>query len=410
MARQHPVARHTGMRKSLFVILQYSLIKVTPGAFNLALIPFLTVTLGAASYGVYSLWLGYAMLVGNVIAGVVAQPMYRYLPARPDEKDKYDIFSLGAAGIAAVICMGVLLNFDASVLLAVGFSVFALGTVLATTMTVGFIIEEKIARLALFEALRIFVIIAVLAFPLLSDNSLGLEFVVFALALSNLVPIVLFGGRPRIVMPEKAWFRRSLSFGSKSAIWMLLAGLPIVGAKTILIEDMTAEAFGAYAALADLTYRAFAMFNAVLMMWAFPKLSRHFDHGEVAEAKRVLTHTFALYAAGGGVVALGLLGAIWLDLLRIDALPGAALAVLVVTAGSFLWHAMSISHKVLEMRLMTIRMVWLMIVGVAVFYAFGYGFLNVPGVDVFYTVNLVMIGVALSYIGICLSVGLRARA
>ncbi|TQM94875.1 hypothetical protein [Roseinatronobacter monicus] len=396
------------MRTSLLVIAQYSLIKVTPGVFNLALIPFLMTTLGVASYGVYSLWLGYAMLVGNVVGGVVAQPMYRHLPSRPDEKDKYHIFSLGAAGLAAVICLILLLNFGAPVRLAVGFSIFALGTVLAATVTVGFIIEKKVMRFAVFEALRIFIIVAVLAYPMLSNAALGLETIIFALALSNLVPLLVLAGRPRLVIPDRAWFRRSLSFGSKSAIWMLLAGLPIVGAKTILIDDMSPEAFGSYAGLADLTYRAFAMFNAVLMMWAFPKLSRHFDRDEIPAAQAVLWQTFTLYAAGGSVIGLGLLGAIWLDLLRIDTLPGAALAVMVVAAASFLWHAMSISHKVLEMRLMTVRMVWFMILGVAVFYALGFGALNLPGVDVFYAVNLTLIGIALSYIATCLRYGLKS--
>ncbi|TVQ04523.1 MAG: hypothetical protein EA338_01375, partial [Roseinatronobacter sp.] len=275
-------------------------------------------------------------------------------------------------------------------------------------VTVGFIIEKKVMRFSAFEALRIFIIVAVLAYPMLSNAALGLENVVFALALSNLVPLLVLAGRPRIVIPDKAWFQRSLSFGSKSAIWMLLAGLPIVGAKTILIDDMSPEAFGSYAGLADLTYRAFAMFNAVLMMWAFPKLSRHFDRDEIPAAQAVLWQTFALYAAGGAVIGLGLLGAIWLDLLRIDTLPGAALAVMVVTAASFLWHAMSISHKVLEMRLMTMRMVWFMILGVAVFYALGFGALNLPGVDVFYAVNLTLIGIALSYIATCLRYGLKS--
>lgn len=402
---QNPLKSET-IRQSVAVIFQYGLIKVLPGVFTLVLFPILVIVLGSEAYGIFSLWLGYAMLIGNVVAGVVTQPMYRYLPTSPDEKTNYHIFSIAAACIAYVICFVILLQLNAPPLMSAGLSAYALGTVLATKITISLIIESRILRLSMFELMRIFSIISVLGASYILRTEFSVSIVVLAFVISQFIPILILGERSKLVIPDRVWLFRRLSFGLKSAVWMLLAGLPIVGAKTILIAQMSGEAFGSYALITDLTYRAFAMLNAVLMMWAFPKLSRHFDCGEVVETKMLLGRTFFLYVLAGATFMSGLLGGYWLELLDVEALPNGGLAIVFVTISSFLWHSMSIAHKVLEMRQMTIHMVWLMAIGVAIFFAFGYGFVSFPGVGSFYTVNLAMIGVALLYSGICLRVGL----
>lgn len=63
----------------LMKIIQFGLLKVAPGLFNIGLIPFLVTKFGPEAYGDYSLWLSYAMLVATVVGAVLTQPMYRYL-------------------------------------------------------------------------------------------------------------------------------------------------------------------------------------------------------------------------------------------------------------------------------------------------------------------------------------------
>ncbi|WP_131725682.1 hypothetical protein [Rhodobacter capsulatus] len=388
---------------ALLKIVRFGMIRVVPGLFNFALIPWLLVTLGPAAYGVYSTWLGYAALVANTVAAIVTQPMFRYLPHRPEERELFTGFALVAALAAAALSGGIFLHLGVSTSFALGFAAFSFGTVLGSSVGVDFVLSQRVMRLASFEALRILSILVVLALPLLRGLPLRTEDVVLGLAVSNLLPILLLAGRPRLALPSRAWLLRTLSYGAKSAAWLLMAGLPMVSAKTILMQAMPEHAFGAYTAVADLTYRGFALANAALMMWAFPLLSAQFDAGEVAETRRTLRFTLLVYSGLGAAAVAVLLGGI--DLFRIDAaaLPGGMIGVALITLASFGWHGMSIAHKPFEMTQRTMQMAALMALGVAGFYTSSFGLIRLAGFEAFYVVILSLIAVALVYGGIGLS-------
>ena len=388
---------------ALLKIVRFGMIRVAPGLFNFALIPWLLVNLGPAAYGAYSTWLGYAALVANTVAAIVTQPMFRYLPHRPEERDLFTGFTLVTALVAAVVSAGIFLWLGVSFAFAFGFAAFSLGTVIGSAIGVDFVLSQRVMRLASFEALRILSLLCVLALPLIRGLPLHTEDVVLGLALSNLLPILLLAGRRRFALPSREWLLRSLTYGAKSATWLVMAGLPMVSAKTILMQTMPEHAFGVYAAVADLTYRGFALVNAALMMWAFPLLSAQFDAGAVAEARRTLRFTLLVYAGlGGAALALLLSG---VNLFQIDtaALPGGAIGVVLITLASFGWHSMSIAHKPFELSHRTTQMALLMALCVGLFYVSTYGLIGWAGLEAFYVVVLSLIVIALAYGGIGLS-------
>lgn len=383
---------------SLLRIVRFGLIKVAPGLFNIALIPYLVVALGTASYGVYSTWLSYAMLVANTVAAIVSQPMYRYLSSRPEERVHFAGFAVGASGLAGLVSFGAAMLVGAPWLEALGFAALSMGTVLGTALSIDFVVAGQIMRLAAYETLRILAIFLAIAIPVLAGRQLTVGNVVLAMALSNVLPLVVLAGRHRFSRPDAAWLRRVVPYGLKSATWLVLAGLPVVSAKSILMQAMPEHAFGTYAAIADLTYRGFAIANAALMMWAFPLLSRQFDEGRIAEVRHTLRFALLLYSAGGVAVLAGVVLAVeGLSLFEVSALPGGLLAAIAITLSSFCWHGMSISHKPYELTLRTTQMAGLMAVGVAAFYALTFSLTRLAGLDALYVVTMSMTGVAIMY-------------
>lgn len=386
-------------RVALSQIVRLALIKVMPGAFNIALIPYLLATLGSANYGLYSTWLSYAMLVANALAAVASQPMYRYLSSNPLEREAFASFALGAAGVAGLAGLGVTITVGAPWLLALGFGFFSVGTVLGTAISIDLVISAKIARLAIYETVRILVISLALLIPSLSGAELGVGHVVLAMALSNVPPIFLLADRHRFRRLNTKWLRRVASYGFKSAIWLMLAGLPLVSAKSILMQTMPENAFGTYAAIADLTYRGFAIANAALMMWAFPRLSQQFDEGRIYEVHRTLRFALLTYALGGIALLSGVVAVInrlsWFD---VSALPGGLIAAVAITLASFSWQGMSIAHKTFELTLRTSRMAALMAVAVLVFYVLTYSLPYIANFEVLYVITFSMIVVAIIYI------------
>jgi O-antigen/teichoic acid export membrane protein len=382
----------------LFQIVRLALIKVAPGVFNIALIPYLLVALGTASYGLYSTWLAYVMLVANTVAAIVSQPMYRYLSTRPEEREYFAGFAVGSSALAGLVSFGVAMAVGAPWLEALGFAVLSTGTVLGTALSVDFVVAGRIMRFAAYEAMRILVILLAIALPVLAGRQLTVGNVVLAMASSNLLPLVVLAGRRSFSMPDAGWVRQVVPYGLKSAMWLVLAGLPVVSAKSILMQAMPENAFGTYAAIADLTYRGFAIANAALIMWAFPLLSRQFDEGRMAEVRRTLRFTLLLYSAGGVAMLAGIvLVAERLSFFEVSALPGGKLAAIAITLASFCWHGMSISHKPYELTLRTTQMAGLMTVGVAAFYTLTFSLTRLAGLDALYVVTMSMTGVAIIY-------------
>lgn len=384
--------------RSLLRIVQFALIKVAPGIFNLALTPYLVMTLGTASYGIYSTWVSYAMLVANTVAAIVSQPMYRYLSSRPEERVHFAGFAIGASGLAGLLSFGTAILLGVPSLEALGFTALSAGTVLGTALSIEFVLAGRIMRLAAYEFLRILVIFIAIAMPVLDGRQLTVGNVVFAMALSNVLPLLLLAGRHRFSPPDARWLRQVVPYGIKSATWLVLAGLPIVSAKSILMVTMPEHAFGTYAAIADLTYRGFSIANAALMMWAFPQLSRQFDEGKTAEVRRTLRFALLLYSAGGvAMLASVVLVIEGISLFEVSALPGGLLAAIAITFSSFCWHGMSISHKPYELKLRTTQMAGLMAVGAAAFYTLTFSLIYLAGFDALYAVTLSMAGVAIVY-------------
>ena len=391
-------------------IARFALIKVGPGLFNIVLIPYLVAQLGAETYGSYSLWLSYAMLVATISGAVVTQPMYRYLSSRPEDLAFFTSFTLVMAALAGGIGLGLSLGLGAPLLLAAGYGAFSAGTVFSAAVAVRLQIARRIGRLACYEALRVSTILVPVAWPAVTGQPLEIGHVVLGMALSNLVPLLLLGGRPGFRLPEGDLLKRASLYGVKSAAWLLLAGVPIVGAKTVLSGTLPEDAFGAYSAIADITYRGFGMMNAAVTMWVFPLLSQRYDEGAFAEVRHSLRFALLVYAGAGGLVLLVGAGIVLgLEPATLGALPGGLTVMACITLANFAWQGMSIAHKPFELTIQTTRMVLLIAIGAAAFLVVSALAGGMAPTESLYAVNVTLVVIACLYAAVALAQPLQKQ-
>ena len=309
------------------------------------------------------------MLLATVAGAVVTQPMYRFLASHREELDQFNGFAFIAATLAAAASLGTMIVLSAPLTLAIGLSVYSFGAVVSASISVQYQIDRLIGRLALYEALRILTILTAITLPVIAGQSLSIQHLVFGLALSNFLPFFLLAKPTKVSLPRQKWLIRTGVFGIKSSGWLLLAGLPIVGSKTILSETLTDEAFGNYSAITDASYRGFGLINSAVTMWAFPTLARLFDTKEYSKARSTLNFSILVYVVSGLLLtATGLIALLHFSTSP-NQLPGGLLGTFFIVAACFTWQGMSIAHKPFELTLRTTRMVLLMAVGVSAFFA-----------------------------------------
>lgn len=346
------------------VIGQFGLIKIIPGVVNILLVPYLVWELGNEQYGTYSLMLSYAMLIATVLGAIVTQPMYRFLASTHETSADFCSLAVVIGGCAAIASFSVLGVVGTPIHFSAGLSLYVLGTVLFAAVSVWFQIRLQMGRLAIFEGLRVVTLVIVVALPKILDQQLAIGHVITGLILSTTVPLILFAPRQRLVKPQVKWLLDTLSFGGKSASWLLLAGLPIVLGKTYLSATLTATTFGTYSAIADFLYRGFGLWNAAVIMWAFPRLSRLFDAKDFKKTRATLYSAIALYL-GLGVLAIVALTVIAADTTQLkEHLPGGIATFALISLAYLAWHGMSVCHKPFELCLRTTRMLCAMAIAV----------------------------------------------
>lgn len=373
-------ARDWGASK-LLKIFQFGVIKVVPSAFNLLLIPYLVKVLGAGVYGTYSLLLGYALLVATVVGAIVTQPMYRFLSSRPEELELFNSFAFLAAGLGAVVTFCIVFLQSGNLSFGLGFAIFGWGAVIFGAASVRFQIENRIGRLALFEFLRVITFVLGLAVQLVIVPELVVRHVIFAISLSYIVPLFLLMQRPSLTAPDLDWLLRSASFGAKSAAWLLLAGIPIVGSKAILLDRIPDVEFGAFAALADISYRGFGIVNAAIVMWVFPAISRAYDENRFRQVRQLLTFSLATYGVFGLVALIISMVMAQHYPSVVGSFSNGLVAVGAILVSSFMWQGMSIVHKPFELTMRTSRMVVFMLVALTLFVTSSFGMMDFARLD-----------------------------
>lgn len=383
-------------RSDLFKILQLGTIKVVPGVFNLALVPYLVFAMGASAYGDYSLLLSYALLVAAVVGAIVTQPMYRFLSSCPDDVNLFNSFMYSAAAFCSVVTFGVVFIGSGQWLYALGFALFGAGVVTFGAFSVRFQIEGQTGRLACFELLRVFSFLISLVVQWAAFNTLDIGHVIVAIAASFLVPQAVFARGLKMAHPSLRWLKDTASFGTKSAIWIFLAGVPMLATKSILSTSVSDVEFGYYAAFADIAYRGFSILNAAIIMWMFPLVSRAYDDALHNRVKQLLGFALGTYAA----VGISLIGtAIFIAYLQdlwVAPFSSGLLAVSTIMLSSFFWQTMSIAHKPFELAMQTTKIVVLMLAAIAVFAGLAFALVRVIGLD-----PIVGLSLALSISGMC---------
>ena len=399
----------TNFTQNLTRIIQFGTIKIVPGLFNLALIPYLVFALGAADYGNYSLLLSYALLVATVLGAIATQPMYRFLSSHPDELELFNSFAFVAAAFASGVTFLVVLLTTGNWLYSTGFSIFGAGAVVFSAISVRFQIAGQIGRLAAFETLRILTFLAALAVQVLILPDLGVGNVILAISISYVIPLALLARRLRPARPGMDWVKRSAVFGAKSAIWLLLAGLPIVGGKAFLSQAIPAAEFGYYAAVADVAYRGFGILNAAIVMWVFPLLSRAYDQAAYARVRRLLGFAVGTYGVAGLLGVIIAVAAANFTTVWAAPFSSGILAVAAIMVSCFLWQGMSLVQKPFELTLQTSRMVLFMLAALILFAVLLSGLTSLGTLDPILVLCLSLGVAALFYGTTALSVRLERR-
>lgn len=354
--------------KTLIRIFQFGAIKVAPGLANILIIPYLHVLMGGGRFGQFSLTLGYILLTVTVIGALVTQPMYRFLSSDRESLLRFHAFGL-IAGLAGAACGSVSVFWFGGepVDAAVG-AVFAFAAIIYSVVLVRLQIEEHILTLALLESLRVASLLGIILIGGLMVGEISFRYALIGFALSYVISLAAHGARSfQIEWPGAAWLKLRLGFGMKSAVWLILAGLPIPLAKTLISTHVSPDELGAYAANIDMFYRIFGVFNLAIVIWAFPAMSAAYDAREFANVRRFLYF-------GGGVYAIsGLLFLICCSTFAVLAgqfpakLEGGMPAFTAILASCFLWQFLSLVHKPLELAQRTGMMIWFMLFAFAVF-------------------------------------------
>ena len=379
----------------LLTIFQFGLIKVAPAVANLALIPYLIFNIGSSQYGLYSLYLGYAMLCTTVLTAILTQPMYRFLSSRKNEESMFNFLMLILCFANGLISYIVILLHNSSIEIALAFGFYSAGALLSGFMGVKFQINGKISQLAIYEALRLFLFLGTIIYVSYAGFSLQIKHLLFGLIISNIVPFLIFSRNLNLCIFKKEWFFSIISYGSKSSLWLLLAGIPIVLSKTILADNLTEQQFGLYAATSDISYKGFSFMNAAITMWAFPKLSKLYESQLFNEAKIVLNFSVLVYLVFGCMtVFIGVLLAKYFNF-DYGALPSFGL--LLIIFANFLWQAMSITHKPYELNIQTGRMLLNLFIGVISFFLIYLFIVKVTKISILYAVTIPAIIVATIY-------------
>lgn len=367
--------------QTLVRITQFGAVKVAPGLVNILMIPFLHTAMGAAAFGRFSLFLSYALLAVTVLGAVVTQPMYRFLSSDRHSLSRFYAFAFLAGTVGAFVgaLSVIIINGNAAQSL-IG-ALFVLSAILYTAVTVRYQIEGQIRRLALLEAARVVVLSGVILVASLRPGPITFIHAASAFMLSYLIPLLASARDLRVEWPDREWLTSRIGFGLKSAIWLILAGLPFALSKTLLAARVSAVELGAYSANADMFYRIFGIMNVAIAMWAFPTMSAAFDSGNIREARRTLWFGIAVY----GIASLAIIGVAVFGALFIGAFPGRLSGGLppfiLVLVACFLWQAMSLAHKPLELAQSTGRMVWLIIAAFLLFGAIIWVLLTATTID-----------------------------
>ena len=394
---------------TLLRITQFGAIKVAPGFVNILMIPYLHTMMGGGLFGRFSLFLGYALLTITVLGSVITQPMYRFLSSDRHSLSNFHAFGFLAGGFGALAGAVVVLLIDGTAIQALIGAAFVFCAIFYTVVTTRYQIEAQIWRLARFEAARVAVLCGViLAVPLLSKR-LGLEYAMLAFLLSYLIPILPLINRLEIKWPDPRWLRSRLGFGSRSAIWLVLAGLPFALSKTLLTKHLSAVELGAYSANVDMFYRLFSMLNIAFVMWAFPTMSVAYDEGRSRDVRRTLLFGAGVYiVAGLVVITIVGVGATFVGQFPGQLAEGLTPFVLILIMG-FLWQGMSLAHKPLEMAQQTGIMTWLMAICFVQFVVLSWLLLASEWLLPVTAVCSALIACSLSYITIVIYVGLKGR-
>jgi O-antigen/teichoic acid export membrane protein len=379
----------------LLTIFQFGLIKVAPGVINLAMIPYLIFQLGSGQYGVYSLYLGYAMLCTTVLTAVLTQPMYRFLSSRENEESMFNFLMLLLCLANGLITYIIVLLHNSSIEIALAFGLYSAGALLSGFIGVKFQINKKISYLAIYEALRISIFLGTIIYVIYEGLTLNIKHLLFGLIISNIIPFFIFSRNLNLRIFKKEWFFLIISYGSKSSLWLLLAGIPIVLSKTFLADNLTEQQFGLYAATTDISYKGFAFLNAAITMWAFPKLSKLYESQLFDKAKTVINFAISVYLISGClIISVGVLLANYFNF-DYGVLPYSGFMLIIFA--NFLWQAMSITHKPYELNIQTGRMVLNLFIGVVSFFLIYLFIDKVTKISVLYSVTIPAIIVASIY-------------
>lgn len=360
---EHSILKSVQVRR----FVQYGAIKVVPGLVGIFFVPLLFSLLGSEDFGQYSLMQGYGLLLATVLGAVVTQPMYRFLSSDREEFAPFvSVAVLGAlvggtaAGVLALILSSQAI--DAALL-----GVFSASAILFTFIGVYLQIQGLPGFLASLEALRVTILLGVtLSWMLLADD-FQVTHALSGLCLSFLIPVLPFVPRVRFARPSSEWIRKRLGYGTLGALWLSMAGLPFLLAKFTLDSLGATTELGAFAAVADFTYRVFGLLNAAITMTVFPALSREYDRGNLQAVRQYLRFALSAYLGASAVIVVLGAGLVWNGTFDVVVTPlGIATTVMVVLA-ALLWQLLSIAHKPDELRLRMVAVVARMAVSLLVF-------------------------------------------
>ncbi len=353
--------------RALIRIAQFGAIKVFPSLINILMIPILHAQMGAGPFGAFSTFLSYALLSITVLGAIVTQPMYRFHSSEWEGLSKFNGFAIFAGAIGSVVGFAFAYLTTGRSLEGWMGAFFVFSAVIYTTLAVRYQVQGSILRLVTLEGSRVSILFLLVLFGTMRSSKIDPPLAIAAFWLSYFLPLLPFFRDLNPSFPSRTWINEKVKYGYLSAIWLLLAGLPLAFSKSIIAGYVDETEIGAFTANLDIYYRIFSMWNIAIAMWAFPSMSAAFDAGERDQATRIYRFGVLAYLIGGlgAVAAIIAMGSIFRPFPA--AMQGGLVTFAILVVSCFVWQSMSLVHKPLEMSARLHLMIGLMALSIATF-------------------------------------------
>ena len=370
------------MRDVIADMVTYSVGRAIPAVLGLLMVALFVRMLGEQGYGVYSVVFSGVNLLSVVAIGWLSQAIFRFQPVGEEGASEYDeAVEKGVKGacafavVATAAILDVLIGRSSLPLTASSSCLLAVGLIVHATYTARLQAAFRSRAAAAMEVLR-----AVITVPAGILGILTIHPPYAGAVLGTGVSYVISGGCARVLVrgwrPEadkkvtsaSKLLRRLFAFGWPITLWLGVSMSFPFAERSLIQHYLGQSATGQYAAVYDVIYRSCGLLLFPVVLVIHPRIMRAHVLGRDGESRRLWAGALAFQLVVSLVVTLVVtVGRRWIiGMIGLDPTTTLRSLVLPLAAAGCIWQIALISHKLLEARQHTRRMLLFLILSLLV--------------------------------------------